>query len=53
MYVGFGHIVFQLSALKKPATFFSGTLVPIYETIQFHTAEESVLNTQREKLKNH
>ena len=53
MYVGFGHIVFQLSALKKAATFFSGTLVPIYETIQFHTAEKSVLNTQREKLKNH
>jgi len=33
------------------AAFFSGTLVPMYETIQFHTAEERVLNPHREKLK--
>ena len=53
MYVGFAHIVFLLSALKMLAAVFSGTLVPIYEKIQFHTAEERVLNTHREKLTNH
>ena len=54
MYVGFGHIAFQLSVLKMDAAFLSGTLVRvhIYETIQIHTAEERVPNTHREKLKN-
>jgi len=52
MYIGFGRIVFQNFCSENCCSSFLRHFAPIYETIQFHTAEEGVLNTHSEKLTN-